>query len=471
MKPEPIGCRRAAQAKKRTGASLGILCYNSHNFASGGIGMRRNYWAFVFLTATVTLFTLNPLAAQSTGGGGGGTGGGGTGGGTGGAGGAGGGTGGTTPPGGGGATRPPIVQPGGQQDQRQQFPEMVRPVFFSGKVIVDEGAPPPEPAVIELVCGGSQPRPQGYTDSKGRFSFQLGQNQAMFADASVSNNDTFGSFGNRQMVGGPMGGNRGITERDLMGCELRAALPGYVSSVVQLSGRRVLDNPDIGTIALKRLTGVEGFTFSMTTGNAPKDAIKAYEKGMDRAKKQKLSEAEIELRRAVEIYPKYAVAWNDLGRVLEAEKKVDEAKTCYEKSIEADPKFVNPHMQMMNLAGKAAQWDETLKRSETVLKLNPVNFPQAWFYNSVANLNLGNREAAEKSAKEALRLDPNHKIPKISHLLGVIMAQKQDYPSALEHFKGYLMAAPNAADAEQIRKQVTEMEKSMGQAAPRPPQE
>ncbi len=104
------------------------------------------------------------------------------------------------------------------------------------------------------------------------------------------------------------------------------------------------------------------------------------------------------------------------------------------------------------------------------MKLNPVNFPEAWFFNSVANLNLGNREAAEKSAQEALRLDPMHKIPKISHLLGVIMAQKQDYSSALEHFKGYLMAAPNAADAPQIKQQVSEIEKALA-AAPQTPKQ
>lgn len=432
--------------------------------------MRSSHWATVLLASALILTISSPLLPQTSGGTGGtgGSGGSGGSGGTGSAGGTGaGGTGGT----GGGTTRPPIVQPSQQDRQQQTFPEMVRPVFLSGKVVVDDGMPPPEPAVIELICGGAQPRPQGYTDSKGRFSFQLGQNQAMFADASVGNSDTFGSFGNRQIVGGPMGSNRGISERDLMGCEIRAALPGYVSSLIQLSGRRVLDNPDIGTLLLKRLTGVEGFTYSMTTASAPKDAAKAFEKGIERAKKQKLPEAEVELKKAVELYPKYAVAWNELGRVLEAQKKTDEAAECYAKSIEADAKFVNPHLQLMNIVGRQRKWDETLKYSANVIKLNPVNFPQAWFYNSVANLNLGNSEAAEKSAMEALRLDPNHKIPKISHLLGVIMAQKQDYPSALAHFKGYLTAAPDAADADQIRQQVTELEKAVGSAAvtPGPP--
>jgi tetratricopeptide (TPR) repeat protein len=432
--------------------------------------MKRFRWANLLFAGLLVAATSAVLNAQGTGTGGGGGGTGGAGGGsTGGA----GGTGGTGGAGQGGQTRPPIVQQpgvGDRQQQQQQFPEMQRPLFLSGKVIVDEGAPPPEPAVIELVCTGNTPRPQGYTDSKGRFSFQVGQNQAMFADASVANNDPFGGFGrtNRGVGTGP--GGPMISERDLIGCELRAALPGYVSSIVSLSGRRLLDNPDVGTIMLKRIAGVEGFTFSMTTAAAPKDAAKAYEKGVDRMKKSKMPEAETELRKAVGIYPKYAVAWHDLGRTLESQKKFDEAKEAYAKAVEADPKFVNPHLQLMSIAGKEARWEDTLKHSSDALKLNPVNFPQAWFYNSVANLNLGKVEEAEKGAREALRLDPNHRIPKISHLLGVILAQKQDYPSALEHFRGYLTASPNAADAAQVKQQVSELEKFLGQApqAPKP---
>lgn len=417
--------------------------------------MRLTRGASYLLIAAVTIVGLNILSAQGTGGGNTGGGGGSTGG--------AGGAGGTTPPGG-GTTRPPVVQPQPQDRQQQQFPEFVRPIFLSGKVVVDDGMPPPEPATMELVCNGT-PRPQGYTDSKGRFSFEVGRNQNLFADASVSNNDTFGSdsmgsFGSSRGTRsvGPTGG-RQITERDLMGCDLRAALPGYISTMISLSGRRIMDNPEIGTILLKRIAGVEGNTFSMTTANAPKDASKAYQKGMDQARKKKLPDAETNLVKAVTIYPKYAIAWNDLAAVQIQQGKVDEAKGSLEKAVEADPKFINPHLQLMAIAGKAANWDDTLKYSDAVLKLNPVNYPQAWFYNSVANLNKGNVEAAEKSALEANKLDPNHRIPKISHLLGVIMSQKREYNSALANFKAYLAASPNAPDADQVRQQVSELEK------------
>ena len=77
----------------------------------------------------------------------------------------------------------PVQNP--PQQNRTDFPEMNRPIFFSGKSTVDDGTPPPETVVIERVCGGNA-RPEGYTDSKGHFSFELGRNQGIFSDASVS---------------------------------------------------------------------------------------------------------------------------------------------------------------------------------------------------------------------------------------------------------------------------------------------
>jgi hypothetical protein len=102
--------------------------------------------------------------------------------------------GGTTRPGGNIPTQPGI-------DPRQQFPEIPRPIFISGKVMLEDGTPPPETVVIERVCGGIA-RPEDYTDSKGRFSFEVGRNQGMFNDASYgSDRDPLASGGG---FGGPI---------------------------------------------------------------------------------------------------------------------------------------------------------------------------------------------------------------------------------------------------------------------------
>jgi tetratricopeptide (TPR) repeat protein len=355
--------------------------------------------------------------------------------------------------------------PGRDQQQQPSFPEMQRPVFLSGKVIMDDGTPPPEPVVIERVCGAVV-RPEGYSDTKGRFNFQLGQNQGMMPDASMSSmGDTVPGMAPRSGGGSMTGtGRGGFNERDLTGCELRANLPGFRSEVVNLSGRRALDNPDVGTIILHRLAKVEGFTFSATTAYAPKDAKKAYEKGTQLIKKKKLEEAEKELQKAVETYPKYAVAWYELGTVYQQQKKLTEAKEAYQQSIKADEKYVSPYAQLARIAGAESKWPETSEYADKVIHLNPYFSPEIYYINAVANFNLNKISEAEENAREAAKQDAQHRNPRINHLLGIILAQKEAYPEAAENMRTFLKRVPEGPDADTVKKQLAEVERRMGKS-------
>ena len=60
---------------------------------------------------------------------------------------------------------------------------------------------------------------------------------------------------------------------------------GYRSDVISLAGRRNLDDPNVGTIMLHSMVHFEGLTTSATSALAPKEARKAFEKGLDAKKK------------------------------------------------------------------------------------------------------------------------------------------------------------------------------------------
>lgn len=375
---------------------------------------------------------------------------------------------------GGNTTSPfPNRQPGQNPNDRMQFPEMgPRPIFISGKVMMDDGTAPTEQVVIERVCNGS-PRPEGYTDSKGGFSFELGRNQGTMADASYSNTDDggfggLGGFGGRttgSQGGRPPGSGPQITERDLMGCEIRASLAGYRSDVVSLAGRRTLDNPNVGTIILHRRANVEGFTSSGTSLMAPKEARKSYEKAAKLVKSKKLPEALKEYESAVAAYPKYAAAWYEMGLLHERENRAAQASEAYGKSMEADAKFIKPYLQMAGIYARENKWKEVAETTQKAIKLNPYDFPTAYFYNSVASVNLQDLETAEKSAREGMKLDSQKRIPKLAHVLGIVLAQKQDFAGSAENLKLYLKMLPNATDADIVKKQLAEVEGNAAQAS------
>ena len=351
---------------------------------------------------------------------------------------------------------PTTTQPG-----QSQFPGFQRPIFLQGKVMLDDGNPPGEQVMIERLCGGAA-RSEGYTDGKGRFSFELGRNNQMYADASTS-----GPLDSLSPTNGSSssGTSRGFSERDLMGCELRASLPGYRSDILSLANRRSLDNPDVGTIILHRMSNVEGFTISMTSAMAPKEAKKAFDRAIDQVKKNKMSEAKASLEKAVQAYPKYAAAWFELGMMNEGENNVEEARKCYSEALSADSKFVKPYLQLANIEMREKKWQEVVDTTDRLVKLNPYDFPRAFYFSAIANMNLRKLDAAEKSAREAIKLDPQHTIPKSNHVLGVILANKDDYEGAAASMKAYLELVPDGKDTEFVRKQLADVEKSLAAKA------
>jgi tetratricopeptide (TPR) repeat protein len=343
-------------------------------------------------------------------------------------------------------------------EQQFPFPEIAGPIFLSGRVVLQDGTPPPESVVIERVCNGVV-RPEAYTDSKGRFSFQLGQNNSFMAAAGVGADSGFGYPGSRSTGTGGFNSSSGISERDLWGCEIRASLAGYRSQAVPLGGRRALDDPELGTIVLRRFANVEGTTISMTSLQAPKDAQKAFNKGRDSMKKEKWADAQKQFEKAVGVHPRYAAAWFEMGVALEKSGDTAKARGAYTKALQSDPKYVNPYVQLTSIAARESKWQEVADTAARVLKLDPYNYPNVYLYDAVAALNLQRLDDAEKSAREALKLDQQHRIPSIYHILGVILARKGEFEAAAGFMKTYLQLAPAANDTAAVKRQLAEIEK------------
>jgi tetratricopeptide (TPR) repeat protein len=349
-----------------------------------------------------------------------------------------------------------------------------QPIFISGRVMMEDGTPATDPVTIETVCNGS-PHAEGYTDVKGYFAIELGARHGVMQDASEFS--SFGGMNSSGMTGtsgssGALGGSE-TPERKYMGCDLQAKLAGYRSQTVALSGRRAMDDPNVGTILLHRNgPAEEGKTISAVSLAAPKDAKKAYDKGLDAIKKRKFEDAQKSFEKAVEVYPKYATAWYELGLLQAGEGKMDMARKYFDTALECDPKFVKPYLQISILELQSQRWRGLAEVTDKVVKLDPFDYPQAFFFNSVANYNLQNFEAAEKSALAAERLDTRHAIPKVSHILGMLLAMKKDYVGAAEQFKAYLQFAPTAEDAAKVRSQLAEVERiTAASAAAKEPQD
>jgi tetratricopeptide (TPR) repeat protein len=321
-------------------------------------------------------------------------------------------------------------------------------IFLSGRVVLQDGSKLTEPVAIQTICRGHK-RTETYSDSHGNFSFELGNPNSLsgaagLMDAETSFSDVMSSKNNNQ--------------RDLRDCELQAALPGFSSESIQLSSKLSdFASTDIGRVLLHRIAQVEGSTISVTSALAPAPAIKAFDKGREQEKKNQWDKAQESFQKAVQLYPQYAVAWFELGRVQVQKNDATGARESFEKALAADPKYVSPYQGLAQLGANEKRWADVIEITDRLLKLNPVDFPEAWLLNSVGNYLGQNFEAAEKSARQGIKVDEAHRIPKLEYLLGMLLLRKQDYAGASQHMQLYLSLAKQPSELDEAHKQLAEI--------------
>jgi len=338
-------------------------------------------------------------------------------------------------------------------DPRTDGPDTLpKLLYVSGRVVTDDGAPISDRALIQSNCEGTV-KTEGYTDKKGAFSIDFGNTRNRALSEAEPASDT-----SDRVI--PPTGMRENAPRDWRKCELKAVLSGFTSKIVDLgTNLPAFGNVNIGNIVLHRMAPVGSSTISANTAQAPDGAQKNYGKGLDEKKKGNLDSAQQEFRKAVDAYPQYAVAWLELGRVQIQKKDIASARQSFHQSIAADAKLIGPYQELAQLAAREKQWQEVADTTDQLLKLNSVNFPEFWFYNCVSKYQLGNLDAAEYSALQGVKIDTEHRVPKMEYVLGTILEQKHDYIGAAQHLHNYLILLPNGPDAAEAKKKLDEVEK------------
>jgi Tfp pilus assembly protein PilF len=324
-----------------------------------------------------------------------------------------------------------------------------RSVFISGKVLL-QGGGAAQQVLIERICSGMVRR-EGYTNAKGSFQFELGRNSTE-RDASQGDSDRM--VANKMARSTPAGG----AEIRFDDCELRASLPGFISSTVPMRVDNDVSQLQVGTIVLKKMGGVEGSIVSVTTMAVPKDAREAFDRGRKAGTEKKFDEAVKDLTKAVTIDPQYAAAWSLMAEIHRLQNQFEPARKEYAQALAADPKFVSPYFGLAAMAVVENKWSEAAQLTDRLIQLNSFAYPMAYFFNAAANLNLGKLDAAEQSARKFQEVDKAHSRPDIALLLANILTGKHQYAEAAQLYRDYLALKPDAPNAEALKNEAQRLE-------------
>jgi tetratricopeptide (TPR) repeat protein len=304
-----------------------------------------------------------------------------------------------------------------------------------GKLALEGETLPWQPLLVSVDCKGSVVN-STQTDLQGRFVITFKETHETPSAPTDAQ---------RQM------------ETQYEGCTVHGSVAGFRSSAVTITVHSLRDDPNLGTITLSPEERSNGTELSTTSRLAPSNAMKAFEKAREQWISRDPDGAEKNLKKAVQLYPTFAQAWLQLGKIQEASQP-QAARDSFSKAMAADPKFILPYEQLAALAVQGEKWQEAVDNTSHALELDPAGTPQLWYYDALARFQLGKTEEANVSASKSLAVDPRHSVPNTEQLLAVILARKADYAGALQHLKNTLTYLPAGSQADLVKQQIAQLE-------------
>ena len=201
----------------------------------------------------------------------------------------------------------------------------------------------------------------------------------------------------------------------------------------------------------------------------PKPAIDLYNKAADAAHKGDSKKAVEYLVGAVNLYPQFTLALNDLGLQYMKLGEMDKAATIYETLLKLKPSETPAHLNLgialYNISSallsekKVDEAHEKTAAAEkhlrTALTLNSPG-PSAHYYLGLTLIRLRQYPEAQKEMEMAIASGGDSLALAHKYLGGLYMSAKRSKDAA-DQLEKYLQLDPKAADAEKIKETIKQL--------------
>jgi tetratricopeptide (TPR) repeat protein len=188
----------------------------------------------------------------------------------------------------------------------------------------------------------------------------------------------------------------------------------------------------------------------------PADAEKEYLSAVTSISKGDQEAAIVRLNKAIQIFPTYFVALQQLGFVYIDTEKDQQAIEPLVKSLQVNPRSAPSHLGLGMAYVNLDRPEEAIKELNEALALDRRDF-RSHLYLGIALKNTGRLDQAEKSLKEAYSVGGPTQA-RTAHLhLASIYSTRKEYQKAITELETYLRENPKATNASQVREAITKM--------------
>jgi tetratricopeptide (TPR) repeat protein len=179
--------------------------------------------------------------------------------------------------------------------------------------------------------------------------------------------------------------------------------------------------------------------------NIPAKARKEFDKGRELLSKGKKDEALEHFKKAADIYPQYAAAFDAIG-TIQSETSIADSKQYFLNAIAADKQYRPPYMHLAKAYISEKNYPEAEKLLNVAVPLDPLS-AEAMFLLAYAQVKQQKYDLAEKSAARTHQLE--HRDYALIHFVAAECFAKTGRPAdAAAQYQQYLNEAPMGPSAE-----------------------
>jgi len=190
--------------------------------------------------------------------------------------------------------------------------------------------------------------------------------------------------------------------------------------------------------------------------NTPKSALQHFENAQELLAEGKVSEAETQLRKAIETSPSFAPAHTEIGKLELKAGKLDAAAESFKTAIRYDEADFNAHLDLGIILLNQKKYDQAEPELVTAAMLNRTAVTPH-FYLGIIFVLKNDLDIARKAFETARDLKGGKSLPSIHRYLGRVYMAKRLDKEAISELEMYLNLVPAAQDAERVRKDISDI--------------
>ena len=188
----------------------------------------------------------------------------------------------------------------------------------------------------------------------------------------------------------------------------------------------------------------------------PPEAEKEYQGALNSLAKDDKDAAINRLKKALEIFPDYFLALQQLGLLYIEKEKDQQAIEPLKKAIQVNAKGAEAYLGLGMAYLNLDRVDESISELRIALGIDPRLF-RAHLYLGMALITTGKLDEAEKSLKQAYSIGGPVQASAAHLYLASIYSNRKEYQKAINELEAYLHEKPKAANAAKIQEAIAKL--------------